>query len=159
MITAPETNVKYTDEQTKQVETFKSQLVNLQADISIHSKSLRVLQDNIISATKELNGLSDKKDVLSKEVSDLEVKVETLNAILEDGKKDFEAALIESDRVKNEHNEIQASLNDQKAELNIKQENFNVEKEKLDKLIHSNKEVSKELEEKKKILNKALSSI
>ncbi len=54
MITTPEENIILTPEQSKQIEAVKLQIVNLQNEITIATKSLRVIQGESVLAEDDI---------------------------------------------------------------------------------------------------------
>lgn len=156
MITSPELNVKFTDAQVAQLETFKLQLLGLETDITVHSRTLRNLQTNIVSETRERNFLEEKIKELNKTISGLQVKSDSIERSIEDGKKTVEDAQIEADRLRNLHTATQVSLDQQKAYLDKLQQQIQADRSLLDKKMKQVAEDSIVLENKKKVISEAL---
>ncbi len=158
-IQAPTSNTKFSDSQTQQIEEFKTQQLNLQTDITIHSQTLRTLQINIVGATKELNGLTDKKSTLEKEVTDLQTKADTLKVQVQESTKTVETARQEADTQKNLHTATQADLDSQKADLKTQKAQIQTDRESLDKVISDNIKTSQELAQKKALITELASKL
>lgn len=158
-VTAPESNIKYTNEQSQQIESFKTEMLNLQTDITIGSKTLRSLQENIVNVTKENTFLEEKKTNLEKLVNDLEAKATNLQDSIQVNENRVETAQQESDKLKNLHVEKQQELDIREAGLKEKEGQIEKDRVTLDKQIKSNLEESEKISEKKNILIEAINQL
>lgn len=85
MLTTPENNVKFTDEQTRQVTAWSQKLSVIQAEIKKAEE-----QSNVLST--EIKALESHRDYLTSENANLETKVHQLQEV----KLDIEAEVVKS---------------------------------------------------------------
>lgn len=79
MITAPENNIKLTDEQTAAIEEAQSRLLILESQINVQTKNLRTLKIDTDNVTKDRLLLEEEIKKLNDQVSPLKVTIDSLN--------------------------------------------------------------------------------
>lgn len=82
MITTPSTDYVLDDKHAKQLEVGLQKLSNVEAEVSIANRNLRVLKDDIVKGTLELKELEDKLVKLNILVSEKQTEKENIDALL-----------------------------------------------------------------------------
>ena len=72
MITTPSTDIALSEKQSRQLEVGLQKLSNIEAEIAIAARNLRVLKDDVMKATLEFKELEEKRVSLSDEVENLQ---------------------------------------------------------------------------------------
>lgn len=101
MLNSPESNVKFTDEQIRQLEMFKWELNNLQAEVSIAQKHLSILKQENVKALELKKSLEPNIENLNQEIDALtSKKVEMKDEITKSAAKLSEHQNIHSELTK-----------------------------------------------------------
>ena len=152
MITQPESNTKLDESQLKAIEETKTRLINLESEISIATKNLRVIKAETESVTKEhiyqvglLSDIESKLQPKKGELESLEQKI--IEKSEELGSLSKESGIIKS------QNELKANeLNDREAGI--------VEKEKnVQNSLNSLADRRNKLEEDTKVFNSKVAKL
>ena len=154
MITNPEDSIKLTDEQSKQLETFQTRLVNLQNEILIATKSLSVIRNDTVRAAEEsdyqkktLKGLLDEIDTAKKTLENFSEEIKTASALLLEKTTRAEQVGIANDKKSEELKQREEILTLREAKYTEDIKSHAVETEKLagdKKLVYEAKETLSE---------------
>lgn len=134
MIISPESNVKFTDEQTKAIELAQGRLVVIQNEFLIAQKALKQANSDTLATTKERLYQEELLAKLEESAKPLEEKLSTLRSQVIES-EDILKTNIENARIVGEENEklsasltkresvvseLESSLKDKEKDLNIK---------------------------------------
>lgn len=120
MITAPESNVKLTDVQKKQLETFRGRLSNIEAEITIAQGTLQVLKDDVVKATKEKKYLLTDVETLTTQVADLQKQKDEHNSLIVESQNLLRKQADEHAAADKEYTQKKRELSDSSKDLSKK---------------------------------------
>lgn len=152
MLNQPENNIKLTDAQLQAIEEVKNRLSNMESEVTIATKNLKVIKQDTEKAIKERAYEEERLDSIVKQIKPLEdKKVELESAIIE---KLTELGKINSDIQEStvKHQEKEKELKERE-ELVLKNEKYLSER----KEILDNKDI--ELNELVKEFNSKVSKL
>lgn len=138
MITAPESNIKFTDEQTASIKEAENRLFNLESLISIANKNLKITKTELERNMKDNISQKEILESLQTQISDCEIKKNTiienhntaLSSFHETIKKNLEIADIHKNK-EIEFTERENILSQRELEHNKKVEDFKNESNQL----------------------------
>lgn len=133
MITAPENNIKLTDEQTASIEEAQNRLISIESQINVQTKNLRTLKIDTDNVTKD-------RLLLEEEVKKINDQIVPLKKIVEDLTSQKENLSIELNTSRNELSEVNRSSDAKMLEMADKVKEF---EKRENELIHREDSLAK----------------
>lgn len=117
MLSSPESNLKFTDEQNRQLEMFHSQLNNLQAEISMAQKNIKNLKDETIRTLSEKKFLEAQLIPLQQELERLIFERTNTSELIETNRRELEKHKVNHQMMADAQLEREEKINSREKEV------------------------------------------
>lgn len=158
MISAPESNVVLTDEETRRIETVKTRVQNLETEVAIATKNLAAIKQEIVRATEEKTYTQETLDSLASELAAKAEELAGIKASLNAGREAVEDASKERVELLKDLEEKSEEFTARETLLAQNEESFAAKLQELRVAEKKNTADREQIEEVKKILTAAVAS-
>lgn len=159
MITQPEANVQFTDEEAKRLDILEKRLANLRYEITIYTDNIAILKNDLSSSKKEHEYLTELNQTLKVKVEELTKREESLRSSIGES----EAILGEYKKQRDNMDALHAikskELTDREVAVKDREAKCQEDRYLVDSQLKNNSQEKELIEKHKETISQAISSV